>query len=63
VIREGNRIGVVDRGSHHGTLVGGRRLGGPDGDPGPLYFDGPESTIILGSEKSRFRFTVLLEGG
>jgi len=63
LICEGCRIGVVDRGSHLGTIVDGRKLGGPDGDPGPLFFEGPEGALILGSDQSRFQFTVLVERG
>ncbi len=57
-IRKGGRIGVSDRGSYLGSIVDGRLLGGEDGTSGPLFFDGSEGTLILGNNKSSFRYKI-----
>ena len=57
-IKDGDRIGVSDRGSYLGSIVDGRLLGGEDGTPGPLFFEGSEGTLILGNNKSPFRYKI-----
>jgi hypothetical protein len=58
IIHEG-RIGAVDRGSYLGSIVDGKELGGPDGGPGPLFFDGDQGILILGTVKSPFRYRIV----
>jgi len=58
IIKEGNQIGVYDRGSHLGALVDGKRIGGKHGPPGPEFFQGPEGLLILGTDSSPFKFKV-----
>jgi Cyclic nucleotide-binding domain/FHA domain len=56
--RDGNgRVGVIDRGSEHGTVVDGVRIGGSHGN-GPVYFEGKGGTLVLGRDDSPFRFRV-----
>ena len=57
-IKVGDRIGVSDRGSHLGSIVDGRLLGGNEGTPGPLFFEGSEGILILGNSKSPFRYKI-----
>jgi len=57
-IKDQGRIGVSDRGSYLGSMVDGRLLGGEDGTPGPLFFEGSEGTLILGNNKSPFRYKI-----
>ncbi len=61
LIRQDGRIGVSDRGSHLGSIVDGRLLGGKEGSPGPLFFNGPEGILILGNNKSPFRFKIKID--
>jgi CRP-like cAMP-binding protein len=55
------RVAVADRGSTLGSSVDGRRLGGERGDPGPLTFSGDRGSLVLGNEKSPFRFDVTIQ--
>ena len=57
-IKDGDRIGVSDRGSYLGSIVDGLLLGGEEGTPGPIFFEGSEGTLILGSHKSPFRYKI-----
>jgi len=59
VAHEG-RVGVVDRGSTLGSWVDGQRLGGPSGLSGPVFFDGSEGLLVIGSRDSPFRYRVSL---
>jgi CRP-like cAMP-binding protein len=61
LVFENGRIGVMDRGSTLGASVDGERLGGPKGKPGPIFFEGDEGCLVLGTEKSPFRFQVVIE--
>lgn len=54
------RMGVVDRGSTLGLSVDGQRLGGAEGNPGPLFFSSREGTLILGHHTSPFQFRVTI---
>lgn len=56
--RDGDgRVCVVDRGSEHGAVVDGVRIGGRQGK-GPAYIEGKGGTLLLGSDDSPFRFRV-----
>ena len=55
------RVAVADRGSTLGSSVDGRRLGGERGEPGPLTFSGDRGSLVLGNEKSPFRFDVTIQ--
>jgi len=57
-IKVRDRIGVSDRGSHLGSIVDGQVVGGEGGSPGPIFLGGPEATLILGNDKSPFRYRV-----
>jgi CRP/FNR family cyclic AMP-dependent transcriptional regulator len=57
-IQVGGRIGVSDRGSYLGSIVDGQVLGGENGIPGPIFFEGSEGTLILGNNKSPFRYKI-----
>ena len=57
-IRDGDRIGVSDRGSYLGSIVDGQVLGSDEGSPGPIFFKGSEGTLILGNHKSPFRYKI-----
>ncbi len=57
-IKDGDRIGVSDRGSYLGSIVDGLLLGGEEGIPGPIFFEGSEGTLILGNHKSSFRYKI-----
>lgn len=59
-VLEQGRAAVVDRGSTLGTSVDARRLGGPKGEPGPIFLEG-ESLITLGKSDSPFRFQVIVQ--
>lgn len=63
LIRLGDRIGVVDRGSRLGAAVDGRRIGGPDGVDGPVFFDGNEGVLALGNAATEWKYKVFLEEG
>ena len=60
LIRRERRIGVSDRGSTLGSWVDGRQLGGAKGDPGPLFFEDPEGTLVLGNKDSPFSYKVVI---
>jgi hypothetical protein len=56
--RDGDgRVLVMDRGSEHGTVVDGVRIGGRHGK-GPAYFEGKGGTLQLGTDESPYRFRV-----
>jgi CRP-like cAMP-binding protein len=57
IVRDGDRIGVVDRGSQLGASVDNVRIGGKN-SPGPVYFSGPEGILVLGPESSPYRFKI-----
>jgi CRP-like cAMP-binding protein len=60
IVQEGGKIGVVDRGSHLGASVDERRIGKKD-PPGPVFFQGDEGVLVLGTEKSPYRFKITIE--
>lgn len=55
IVKEGDRIGVVDRGSQLGASVDGVRIGG-SASPGPVFFKDTEGLLVLGPETSPYRF-------
>lgn len=57
IIREGDRLGVVDRGSQLGAGVDETRIGGHH-DPGPVFFRNGEGTLVLGRESSLYRYRI-----
>lgn len=57
IIKEGGRIGVVDRGSQLGASVDGVRIGG-SGRPGPVFFEGSEGILVLGGDESPYRYRI-----
>lgn len=57
IVFDGGRIGVVDHGSELGALVGGRRIGGRHG-PGPVFFDGKEGVLVLGTDDSPYQYRI-----
>lgn len=60
LVFDGMHLGVLDRGSELGASVDGARIGGRNG-PGPLYFNGKEGVLVLGSESSPYRFRIAVE--
>ena len=62
-IKHAGRIGVMDRLSRLGSLVDGQRMGGPEGNLGPLFFSRSEGTLVLGSDRSPFRYKVSIRIG
>lgn len=58
--QEEEKIFVMDRGSHLGSLIDGRKLGGCGGHTGPLAFRNREGLLVLGDERSPFRYQVLI---
>lgn len=55
VMDAAGRVGVLDRGSELGAVVDGTRIGGKHG-PGPVYFEGKEGILILGSDDSPYQY-------
>ncbi|MDB5050408.1 MAG: family transcriptional regulator [Fibrobacteres bacterium] len=58
LIREHGKIGVVDRGSQLGALVDGVRVGGKKHGPGPVFFNGNEGILVLGTDASPYRYKI-----
>jgi hypothetical protein len=61
LIKHADRIGIVDRGSTLGALVDDQQLGGPQGNPGPIFFSGAVTRLILGNPHSPFQYQISLE--
>jgi CRP-like cAMP-binding protein len=59
IVKVGDRIGVVDRGSQLGASVDGVRIGG-SASPGPVFFKDSEGLLVLGPETSPYRFKISL---
>lgn len=62
IIKDGDKIGVVDRGSHLGALVDGVRIGGKKGAQGPAYFQEGGGILILGTDASPYRYRIRKSG-
>ncbi|MCZ6875962.1 MAG: cyclic nucleotide-binding domain-containing protein [bacterium] len=61
LIKHADRIGVVDRGSTLGALVDDQQLGGPQGNPGPIFFPHSVTSLILGNPHSPFKYNIILK--
>ena len=57
-IKEGDRIGVSDRGSRLGSSVDGIRLGGERGHPTTIFLTNPDSILVLGNRASPYEYKV-----
>lgn len=57
-----SRVGIVDRGSHLGSKVDDTRIGG-DHAPGPVFPEGSESTLVLGTNDSPYEFKLVVKPG
>jgi hypothetical protein len=57
IVYDNGRVGVIDRNSELGANVDGTRIGGRNG-PGPVYFEGKEGVLILGTDDSPFQFRI-----
>jgi len=55
-----DRLLALDRGSHLGSIVDGRKLGGQEGDPGPLILDKKEGTLVLGDKSSPYKYRIIV---
>jgi hypothetical protein len=60
IVFDGMHLGALDRGSELGASVDGARIGGRNG-PGPVYFNGKEGLLVLGSEASPFRYKIKVD--
>ena len=59
-IVEDRRVGVVDRGSQLGASLDGRRFGGSDAEPGPVFLQGDRGMLVVGSPESPYEFELAL---
>jgi CRP/FNR family transcriptional regulator, cyclic AMP receptor protein len=62
IIKDGDKIGVIDRGSHLGALVDGIRIGGKKGAQGPAYFQEDGGILVLGTDASPYRYRIRKAG-
>jgi len=60
IVNYEGHIGVMDRGSTLGGFVDGQPFGGPEGDPGPIFFGPHGGTLVLGTEQSPFAFRLVV---
>jgi CRP-like cAMP-binding protein len=58
IFQQNGRIGVSDRGSTLGAEVNGKRFGGRSHSIGPIFFEGGEGILVLGSPESPYRYKV-----
>jgi CRP-like cAMP-binding protein len=58
IVFERGKLGVMDRGSQLGALVDGVRVGGKKNGPGPVFFQGEEGTLVLGTDTSPYRYLI-----
>ena len=61
LIKHADCIGIVDRGSTLGALVGDQQLGGPQGNPGPIFFSAAATRLILGNPNSPFQYQIRIQ--
>ena len=61
IVQEGGNVGVLDRGSHLGAGVGDQRIGGKKYPPGPVFFEGDEGILVLGTDNSPYRYKITVE--
>ncbi len=57
IVWDNGRIGVLDRGSEHGCIVDGTRIGGTLG-PGPVFFQDKGGTLTLGTDGSPYQYRI-----
>jgi CRP-like cAMP-binding protein len=62
VIVQDSRVGIVDRGSHLGSKLDSTRIGGEHA-PGPVFPEGAESTLVLGTNDSPYEFKLVIKRG
>ncbi len=60
IVTEDGKIGIKDRGSSLGCSVNGQRIGGKTGVPGPVFLESGENELVLGSERSKFSFKIVV---
>jgi hypothetical protein len=58
IISEGDKVGVLDRGSQLGAMVDDQRIGGKKHGPGPVFFKGDEGILVLGTDTSPYKYKV-----
>jgi len=61
IVQEGDKVGALDRGSHLGASVDEERIGGRKASPGPVFFKGDEGVLVLGTDKSPYRYKITIE--
>jgi hypothetical protein len=61
IFRNGDQVGVGDRGSTLGSELNGQRIGGHSDNPGPAYFGAKGGTLVLGTADSPYRYKVVIE--
>jgi CRP/FNR family cyclic AMP-dependent transcriptional regulator len=54
-----NEVFVSDRGSHLGTIVDRKQLGGSSENRGPMKVKSTESTVVLGNKHSPYKYKVI----
>ena len=58
VVKEKNKVGIIDLGSTCGTIVGDNRIGGKEKTPGPVYIESYDKTLIAGENNSEFVYKI-----
>jgi CRP/FNR family transcriptional regulator, cyclic AMP receptor protein len=61
IFEQNGRIGVSDRGSTLGVEVDGRRFGGRSHTIGPMFLEGEEGILVLGTAESPYRYKISIE--
>lgn len=61
IILKDGKIGVVDRGSRLGSTINGHRIGGHGGRHDPVFLEGKEGEISLGTPNSEWRYKIYVE--
>ena len=63
LFEQAGRVGVSDCSSKLGSVVEGQKLGGAQGELGPIFFPSYGGTLVLGTCDSPFQFAVVVEKG
>lgn len=61
LINDQGKLAILDSGSHLGTIVNNKKMGGRDGGPGPIYFKKGENILTLGDKESLYQFRVTVQ--
>lgn len=61
LVLEGGKVGVLDRGSQLGASVDGLRIGGKSHPPGPVFLNGAEGILVLGTDNSPYRYKITID--